>query len=78
MASGYTLEYAIEMRDLYMECARALASGQAKRYKIGTREYEGYAPAEVYKQIRYWSDWVDALSGKARTNRAVRFVPRDL
>ena len=73
-----TLAYAQEMLDLWQECERALASGQAKSYKIGTREYTSLDMREIVSRINYWQNQVNVLSGQARTTRVVRVVPRDL
>lgn len=76
--SIYTLSYAREMLDLWMDCERELASGQAKHYKVGTREYTAFDIAEVRERVQFWADEVGKLEGTVRGTRVVRVVPRDL
>lgn len=74
----YTREYASEMLHLWMDCERELATGQAKHYKVGSREYTAFDIAEVHKQVQYWADELAKIDGSARGTRVVRVVPRDL
>lgn len=76
--SAYTLAEAREMLTMWKECEKALASGQAKRYRIGSREFEAVDLPEVASRITYFGNLVEALSGNVRTKRVVRVVPRDL
>ena len=76
--SAYTLAEAQEQLRLWKECEKALAGGQAKAYRIGTREYTAFDLSEIGKRIEYFANVVEALSGKVRTSRVVRVVPRDL
>ena len=76
--SAYTLTEAKEQLQLWKDCERALASGQAKAYRVGTREYTAFDLAEVAKRIEYFANVIEALSGSVRTSRVVRVVPRDL
>jgi len=76
--SGYTLEEAQEMLGIWKACEQALASGQAERYRIGSREYEAIDLDKIAARITYFSNLVEALSGNVRTRRVVRVVPRDL
>lgn len=75
--NGFTLVEAREQLDLWKECARELASGQAKRYRIGSREFEALDLQEVYRMIKYFADIVDELSGTKRKARVQVVVPRD-
>lgn len=75
---AYTLEEARERLALWKEAERALASGQAKAYRVGTREYTALDLRDIASRINYFANVVEALSGKVRTNRVVRVVPRDL
>lgn len=77
-ASAWTLEEARNMLDLWKACEVALATGQAKSYKIGTREYTALDLNEIAGRIHYWANMVEALSGRTRTTRVTRVVPRDL
>lgn len=76
--SAYTLQEAREQLNLWKQCEKALANGQAKAYRIGTREYTAFDLSEIGKRIEYFANLVEALSGSVRTNRVVRVVPRDL
>lgn len=76
--TGYTLQEATEMLDLWKECERALASGQTKSYKIGSMEYTALDLDQIASRIQYWRNMVEALSGATRTTRVMRVVPRDL
>ena len=78
ITSGYSLEEAKEMLEVWKAAEKALASGQAKRYRIGSREYESVDLPDIAARIKYFSDLVEAKSGTARTMRVARFVPRDL
>lgn len=77
MIDGFTLVEAQEQLALWKDCAKELAGGQAKRYKIGTREFEALDIPYVYKMIKYFSGLVDKLSGAARHARVQVVVPRD-
>ncbi len=74
---GFTLVEAREQLALWKDCAKEIANGQAKRYRIGTREYEALDLPYVYKMIKYFSGLVDKLSGNARSARVQVVVPRD-
>lgn len=76
--SAYTLAEARDMLEKWKECERELASGQSKRYRIGSREFEAVDLPEVASRITYFANLVEALSGKVRTKRVVCVVPRDL
>lgn len=77
-ASAYTLSEAREQLALWKQCERELASGQAKAYRIGSREYTAFDLSEIAKRVQYFANVIEALSGGARTSRVVRVVPRDL
>ena len=76
--TAYTLAEARTMLGKWKECERALAEGQAKRYRIGTREFEAIDLPEIAARIEYFSNMVEALTGATRTTLVVRVVPRDL
>ena len=76
--SAYTLAEAREQLQLWKDCEKALASGQAKAYRIGTREYTAFDLAEIAKRIEYFANVIEALSGTVRTSRVVSVVLRDL
>ena len=63
---------------VWKECLYALAEGQAKAYKIGTREFTAFDIDEVRRMVDYFSDLKDAYENGKRVNRGVRVVPRDI
>lgn len=75
--NGFTLVEAREQLALWKECAKELASGQAKRYRIGAREFEALDLDEIYRMIKYFADIVDELEGTKRRARVQVVVPRD-
>ncbi len=76
--TAYTLEEARSMLALWKECEKELASGQAKAYRVGTREFTAFDLTEVHRMIGYFSDIIESLQSSQRTTRVVRVVPRDL
>ena len=76
--TGYTLAEARDFLQVWKDCEHALAKGQAKRYKVGSREYEAIDLPYIASRILYYSNLIEALSGEERTRRVVRVVPRDL
>ncbi len=77
IVDGFTLAEAREQLSLWKDCAREIANGQAKRYRIGTREYEALDLPYVYKMVKYFSGLVAKLNGSARSARVQVVVPRD-
>ena len=77
MIDGFTLVEAQAQLDLWKDAAKEIANGQAKRYRVGTREFEALDLPYVYKMIKYFSGLVDKLSGNARSARVQVVVPRD-
>ena len=75
---AYTLTEAQTELTAWKECEHALATGQAKAYRIGSREFTAIDLPEIRKQIIKFSNIVKVLSGNARSTRVVRVVPRDL
>ena len=76
--TAYTLTEARQMLQLCKDAYQELITGQAKAYRVGTREYAALDLDDLVREIERWSDIVDALSGRARTKNVVRVVPRDL
>lgn len=76
--TSYTLSEAQEMLTLWKACEKALASGQAKEYRVGTREFTALDLPEVAARITFFGDVIESLSGQTRSTRVVRIVPRDL
>lgn len=75
---AYTLD---EAKSCLEDAKRALQdtlAGQAKRYKIGSREYEALSIDALKRMIEYYANIVESLSGGVRTQRVARVVPRDL
>lgn len=58
----------------WLDAELAVSTGQS--YSIGSRSLTRASLSEIRKQITYWRNEVDKLSGRGR--RAKRFVPRDL
>jgi len=77
MIDGFTLVEARTQLALWKEAAQEIASGTAKHYRIGNREYTALDIDEVYKMIKYFAGIVDKLEGNARTARVQVVVPRD-
>ena len=75
---AYTLQEARDMLAVWKACERALATGQAKHYRVGTREFTALDLPEVEAQIQKYANMIEALNGSGRTTRTVRIVPRDL
>lgn len=76
--SPYTLTEARNLLALYKEAEIALVDGQAKSYKIGTREFTSLDVAWLQQRIRELAKTIEGLEGNVRTKRAVMVVPRDL
>ncbi len=76
--ASHTLAEAMEMLTLWKECEKQLASGQAKEYKIGSREYRAIDLPDIRSRINYYTNLVAQLSGAAKSSRVRRVVPRDL
>lgn len=53
-----------------------LAVSTAQSYSMGSRSLTRANLTEIRKQINYWQNQVNKLSGKSR--KTMRFVPRDL
>ena len=77
MIDGFTLVEAQTQLGLWKECAQEIASGMAKHYRIGNREYTAIDIDEVYRMIKYFAGLVDRLDGSARSVRVQVVVPRD-
>ena len=76
--TAWTLEEAREMLEVWKAAEKALATGQAKRYRVGTREFEAVDLPDIAARINYFANVVESLSGTVRTKRVTRVVPRDL
>lgn len=76
--SPYTLEEARELLEKYKLAEIALVDGQAKSYRIGTREFTALDLSVIQQRIRELAKTIAGMTGDARTKRAVTVVPRDL
>ncbi len=76
--SAYTLTEARNLLALYKEAEIALVDGQAKGYKIGTREFTAIDLPWIQQRIRELAKTIEGLEGNVRTKRAVMVVPRDM
>ena len=76
--AAYTLVEARELLALWKDCERQLATGQAKEYKIGTREFRSIDLPYIISRVNYFANLVAQLSGTAKSTRVHRVVPRDL
>lgn len=76
--TGYTLPQAREELEDWKACKRALAKGQVKSYRIGTRELTMLELEEINEEIQRMANIVASLEGNGRTTRVVRVIPRDL
>lgn len=76
--TAYDLVEARAMLTLCKTALNELVSGQAKSYRVGTREFTALDIDELLRLIRYYSDLVETMSGKARGAKVTRVVPRDL
>lgn len=76
--SAYTLTEARSLLALYKDAEIALVDGQAKSYKIGSREFTSLDLALIQQRIRELAKTIEGLEGNLRTKRAVMVVPRDL
>lgn len=76
--TAYTISEAREYLQLWKDAERALASGQAKAYRVGTREFTALDLNEIAKRIEYFANVIESLSGKTRNTRVARVVFRDL
>jgi len=76
--SVWTLEEAQTMVEEIKTAIKSIVNGTARAYKVGTREYTALDLDELNAMLNYFGNVVESLSGKVRTNRVVRVVPRDL
>lgn len=78
ITTAWTLKEAEKMLDACKKALKGIITGEAKSYRIGTREYTALDVEDLKKQIEYFGNLVEALSGNVRTKRVARVVPRDL
>ena len=78
MISAYTRTEAMELLTLYKTAEAEIVGGQAKHYKVGTREFTAVDLPWIQQRIRELAKLIAALDGAARTKRAVQVIHRDL
>lgn len=78
LASAYTLEEARSNLAIWKTCLYELGEGQAKSYRIGSRDFTTFDLDEVMRMVNFFANLVESLSGNARTTRVARVVLRDL
>lgn len=78
LASAYTLEEARSNLAIWKTCLYELGEGQAKSYRIGSREFTTFDLDEIMRMVNFFSNLVESLSGNVRTTRVARVVLRDL
>ena len=76
--NAYTLTEAQEMLKLCTVATKELLHGQAKSYRVGTREFTALDTQDLLDLTKYYSNLVESLSGSIRSGNVGRFVPRDL
>ena len=77
VSTAYTLAQAEELLEAWKACELALAKGQAKSYRIGTREFTSVDLKEIRSSIQFYSNVVEKLRGTPRQKRVKRVVFRD-
>lgn len=78
LRTAYTLEEAKRNLAIWKQCLYELGEGQAKSYRVGSREFTTFDLDEVMRMVTFFSNLVESLEGEVRTTRVVRVVPRDL
>ena len=76
--NAYTLTEAQEMLKLCKVATKELLNGQAKSYRVGTRDFTALDIQDLLDLTKYYSNLVESLSGNIRSGNVGRFVPRDL
>ena len=75
--SAYTLEEAMQNLEIWKECEREIAKGQAHSYKIGTREFTALNIKEVHGMVVYFQNVIDKMTGRSGSTNVRRAIPRD-
>lgn len=78
ITSAYTLKEARDKLACWKDAEDKLASGQAKAYKIGTREYTALDMDKIVRQIERFAAIIDAYEDQRMQTRVKSVVPRDL
>ena len=77
LASAFTVQELQEMLTAWKDCYKALATGQATYYRIGTREFQAIDLDKILEQIKALQDALDEKAGSQKA-RVRRVVYRDL
>lgn len=77
LASAFTVQELQEMLTAWKDCYKALATGQASYYRIGTREFQAIDLDKILEQIKALQDALDEKAGSQKA-RVRRVVYRDL
>ena len=78
MACPYTLDEVRELLKAYKTAEMELVSGQAKSYRIGSREFEAIDLGFIQAQIKRLAGYETELTGTRRVKRMQRVMIRDL
>lgn len=78
MACPYTLEEVQKFQKEYKTAHYELISGQAKSYRIGSREFEAIDLDFIEKMIEKFAGYEAELTGSRRSGRMQRVMIRDL
>lgn len=76
-ADAFSIDELREMLTAWKDCYKALATGQATYYRIGTREFQAIDLDKIMAQIKELQDAIDEKSGSQKP-RVRRVVYRDL
>ena len=77
LAGAFSVVELSEMLTAWKDCYKALATGQASYYRIGTREFQAIDLDKVLDQIKAIQDAIDEKAGRKKPC-VHRVVPRDL
>lgn len=75
---AYRLDEARRMLELCKTAYEELITGQAKSYRVGTREFTSLDLNDLRKEIERWANIVGSLEKKFRSKNVARVIPRDL
>lgn len=75
---AYTRQEAVQNLTALKTCYQSIISGEAKAYRIGTREYTALDLKELQESIEFFADIIESYDGQVRTRRVAVVVPRDL
>ena len=76
-AGAFSMEELKALLTVWKDCYKALATGQASYYRIGTREFQAIDLDKIKAQIKEIQDAIDEKAGSKKP-RVHRVVYRDL